>query len=57
MIRTREELESELDVLIVETTTIPKKDRDRLVDILADFIVEDLYVELEEEEEEAEEDE
>lgn len=43
---TREELETELDIVVVETASLSKKDRDRLVDALATFVVEELDVEL-----------
>ncbi len=49
---TRAELETELDTVVVETATLSKKDRDRLVDALATFVVDELGVEVEEEEEE-----
>ena len=46
---TRDELTSELDTVVVETCTISKKDRDRLVDAIADFMVEETGFELDEE--------
>jgi len=45
---TRDDLTSELDVVVVETATLSKKDRDRLVDAIADFVVDELGIELEE---------
>ena len=44
---TRQELETEIDTLVIETATISKKDRDRLVGALTDFLVDDLGVEVE----------
>ncbi len=52
---TRKELENNLDVVVIETTSLIRKDRDRLVSALADFLVDDLSVEIDEEEEEPEE--
>lgn len=52
---TREELESELDVVVIETASLSKKDRDRLVSALVDFMIDELSVEVDEEEEETEE--
>ncbi len=52
---TREELETELDTVVLETASLSKKDRDRLVDALADFVVDELAVEIDEEEEDTEE--
>ena len=47
---TRTELEAELDTLIIETATLSKKDRDRLVGALTDFLVDDMGLDIEEEE-------
>jgi len=52
---TRSDLESDLEILVTETVSLPKKDRDRLIDSLADYMVDELYLEVSEEEEEEEE--
>ncbi len=52
---TREELETELDTVVVETASLSKKDRDRLVDAITAYVIEELGVEVDEEEEDEEE--
>ena len=52
---TRKELEDGLDVVVIEAVTLSKKDRDRLVDLLADHVVEELGIELDEEVQDEEE--
>ncbi len=52
---TRNELETELETVVGETASLSKKDFDRLVGALMDYVVDELGVEIEDEEEEDEE--
>lgn len=51
----RHELESQLEEVVIESATISRKDRDRLIENLVDYLVSELAIELDEEEEELEE--
>ena len=53
----RAELAQQLEEVVTETTTLPSKDKDRLLDALTTFVVDELGVELEEDEDGDEEEE